>query len=654
MATVVLAAAGSFLGGPFGAQIGAAVGGLIDGVLFRPRGQTGAGLQDLTVQSSAFGTTVPMVMGRARVAGNVIWSSGLKPFGEGGAKGGGAAQQGGYSVSFATAIAAHEIEMIDRVWADGKLIRSGDGSLTVGGEMRVYLGTEDQLPDALVEADVGTANASANRGLAYVVFEDLDVTPFGNRIPNLTFEIKAGSTPLNRIGMLNALDDRQNTLHAAIDADEGSGGDIVEVEGLVFDRPASARDAYEHFSIFSPLIARTTPNAVQIAPLPVSPTAVIHDVDMVRDIDSGAQAGVISVDQSHDQDVPREIAINYYDPARAFRPSVQRARRTSGPTSRREQHDLPVVVAAQTAKQAAEVLLNTQINHRSRLRFRTDARAFTWQAGDAIQIISNSAALSVPGQMMLIDQLRWVGGGFEVEGYAYDAALYQSGATADDGAISTAPPEPPSPTVLEVLDIPDPDSGGEMHPRIVSAVAGQNATWRKAQLFQSIDAGASFDRLGEISSSATMGYVVGNLGEGPQALWDMSNTIDIDLVRADMVLENRPDLAVLFGANTALVGNEIIRFAFADEIAEGRWRISRLLRGISGTDAAIQSHQPAERFVLLDGNGTLSTRLPLESLGQTRMIAAPNQIQSGGEATVRSFSFVGNKRRPLSPGHLRI
>lgn len=30
----------------------------------------------------------------------------------------------------------------------------------------------------------------AYRGLAYVVLEKLYITPFGNRLPNLTFEIK--------------------------------------------------------------------------------------------------------------------------------------------------------------------------------------------------------------------------------------------------------------------------------------------------------------------------------------------------------------------------------------------------------------------------------------------------------------------------------
>lgn len=48
--------------------------------------------------------------------------------------------------------------------------------------MRVYSGSEDQLPDALLEAIEGVA-APAYRGLAaYIVIEDLELAAYGNRV----------------------------------------------------------------------------------------------------------------------------------------------------------------------------------------------------------------------------------------------------------------------------------------------------------------------------------------------------------------------------------------------------------------------------------------------------------------------------------------
>ena len=68
-----------------------------------------------------------------------------------------------------------------RVWADGKPL-----DLT-GLTVRTYIGDETQTPDPLIVAKDG--DAPAYRGLAYVVFERLPLENFGNRIPQLSFEV---------------------------------------------------------------------------------------------------------------------------------------------------------------------------------------------------------------------------------------------------------------------------------------------------------------------------------------------------------------------------------------------------------------------------------------------------------------------------------
>ncbi|MDE1186261.1 MAG: glycoside hydrolase/phage tail family protein [Pantoea sp.] len=88
-----------------------------------------------------------------------------------------------YFANIAIGLCDGPIACIRRVWADGKEI-----DLT-GIEMRVYTGTEGQLPDPLIEAKQGAGNAPAYRGLAYVVFERLPLDSYGNRIPLLQFEV---------------------------------------------------------------------------------------------------------------------------------------------------------------------------------------------------------------------------------------------------------------------------------------------------------------------------------------------------------------------------------------------------------------------------------------------------------------------------------
>ena len=80
MATLVLSVVGNFFGGPIGGAIGRFAGAAIDNAIFGgSSGRTveGPRLKDLAVQSSAYGASIPIVYGGTRIAGNVIWSSGL-------------------------------------------------------------------------------------------------------------------------------------------------------------------------------------------------------------------------------------------------------------------------------------------------------------------------------------------------------------------------------------------------------------------------------------------------------------------------------------------------------------------------------------------------------------------------------------------------
>ncbi|MEL7028179.1 MAG: glycoside hydrolase/phage tail family protein [Pseudomonadota bacterium] len=88
-----------------------------------------------------------------------------------------------YSVSFAVGLCEGEIDRIGRVWADGKPISLSEYTV------RIYRGTEAQAPDSAIEAVEGAGEAPAFRGLAYAVFEDLPLKAFGNRVPQLTFEV---------------------------------------------------------------------------------------------------------------------------------------------------------------------------------------------------------------------------------------------------------------------------------------------------------------------------------------------------------------------------------------------------------------------------------------------------------------------------------
>ena len=94
-----------------------------------------------------------------------------------------------YSVSLAVAVCEGEVLGINRVWADGEEVAPSDLGLTV------YKGTRRQLPDPVMEAIEGQGKVPAYRGTAYVVMENLALGPFGNRVPQFSFEVVRAELP---------------------------------------------------------------------------------------------------------------------------------------------------------------------------------------------------------------------------------------------------------------------------------------------------------------------------------------------------------------------------------------------------------------------------------------------------------------------------
>jgi hypothetical protein len=194
MATIVLQAAGAFLGGflgPVGTAIGSAAGALAgyyaDRALIQgTRRVEGPRLASARPFTAEEGAPMPRVYGAARLGGTLIWATRFEESHKTerrGAKGGPKVTTYSYFANVAFAICEGPIAGVRRVWADGREID------LERVEMRLHTGGEDQLPDPLIEAKQGAGNAPSYRGTAYVVFERFPLEDFGNRIPQLQFEV---------------------------------------------------------------------------------------------------------------------------------------------------------------------------------------------------------------------------------------------------------------------------------------------------------------------------------------------------------------------------------------------------------------------------------------------------------------------------------
>ncbi len=159
----------------------------------RRRRRDGPRLDDLRLLLARPGTPITKVYGRMRIGGQLIWNGALREHISetgGGDKGGGGSgsprqRQFHYSMHLAIGLCGRPISRIGRIWADGQLLDTSRVSMTL------YHGTMTQEVDPLIEADMGVGRTPAYRGLAYVVMKDFDLTAYGNRVPQLSFEVFA-------------------------------------------------------------------------------------------------------------------------------------------------------------------------------------------------------------------------------------------------------------------------------------------------------------------------------------------------------------------------------------------------------------------------------------------------------------------------------
>ena len=125
------------------------------------------------------------------------------------------------------------------------------------------------------------------------------------------------------------------------------------------------------------------------------------------------------------------------------------------------------------------------------------------------------------------------------------------------------------------------------------------AVWRSA-------ASAGFELVTTFGRRPRMGVLVNDLYPGPTSRFDLGNALVVDLRFGS--LEGVTDIALFGGANALAVEAspgvwEIVQASDAELIAPGRYRLTRLLRGQRGTEAAMGSPTLAgSRVVVLDAN----------------------------------------------------
>ncbi len=635
MATVVLTVVGGLIGGPVGAAIGAYAGQQIDAEIFKPKGREGPRLADLKIQASTYGQQIPQLFGTMRVAGSVIWATDLIERREkhGGGKGRPSTTEFSYAVSLAVALSSRPIRAIRRIWADGNLLRGTSGTFQERCVFRWYEGSEDQAVDPLIAAAIGIGSASAFRGLSYVVFEELELASFGNRIPALTFEVEADADAIDAgfVGDVLLGEAGRCAGQTGFAGYAASGDRVRDALAPLFDadgvRLVGAADGW-----------RLAPTALAGDPVALGDFAEARRVEAAVD---GAETRRLPLAA-----LPGAIRLRHYEPERDYQLGQQTAL-VAGGGRREERIDLPAVLTAGGARALARRLAAAAADGRETRVWRGDLAALALPVGGVVTLAEAGAdpsAWRIASRTVKDSEVR------------IELLRYQPVAVAetevDPGVSVPAPDWPDSAGVVRVFDLPNLGPGAPTAPRLLVAAAGGNDGWRGADGWLVPAPGAEPIPVGTVRPAAALGALAGPLAAGEPLLFDLENKILVSLANPSMTLVSVADAVLLGGANRAMIGGELIQFGAAEALGGAMWRLSRLLRGRAGTELA-GTHAVGTPFVLLDDAAALL--LPDALAGWAEGGAAVLQwtVRGGTDLTDAPVPGDAAALRPLSPVHGR-
>ena len=155
-----------------------------------------------------------------------------------------------------------------------------------------------------------------------------------------------------------------------------------------------------------------------------------------------------------------------------------------------------------------------------------------------------------------------------------------------------------------------------------------------------------------------MGETVSALEPGRLGVWS-PETVDVRLYSGELV--GRPSRDVLDGANGLAIRHasgewEVIQFRGAELVDASTWRLSGLLRGQRGTEAArAASALPAGAAVVALDAAVVPVELAAANLGNAAWWKWGPTGEDPGDKVFRtaSHAFRGVGRRPFAPVHLR-
>lgn len=576
----------------------------------------------LQVQQSSQGLTLPVVYGRARVAGNLIWYGDFttietKTTTRQGGKGGGGVKQEDISYTYEAAVmmalCEGEIKGIGRIWRDKEKFESLS-------QLRLNLakGGDEQPTWTHLQQPKHQAQAINYSGTAYIYSPNYELTKSA-QIYSHNFEV------IGKMGYSSSIPDANPSeiiRDMLTNQNYGCGfpaenlGD-TSVYGVycraagIFLSPVYSEQTEAQQNI-SELLEQTNSAAVfsqgrlKIVPygdvkLSGNGAAYVPNLTPVYDLTdddfivSGAE-DPLKVERKTNADAYNQIQVEYLDRANDYNIAVAEVKDQANieqyglrPKDAVKMHG---ICDAKVANHVAQLLLQRALYVRNEYEFKLGWKYCLLEPMDLVTLTDEGLGLDkTPVRIIEIEEDEEGVLTVKAEDFPMGAATATAYPTQPSLGYSAdynkSPGNAHAPVIFEA---PLQLTGGE--PQIWLATAGGDM-WGGAEVWISTD-GDSYTRIGATNKKARFGSLSAPLASG--AVFDRANTLNVEISAGQMTGGTEQDSRDLL--TLCYVDGEFLAYETAELKGVGRYTLGNLTRGAYGSN--IDRHNAGSQFVRID------------------------------------------------------
>lgn len=618
----------------------------------------------LQVQQSSQGLTLPVVYGRARVAGNLIWYGDFttietKTTTRQGGKGGGGVKQEDISYTYEAAVmmalCEGEIKGIGRIWRDKEKFESLS-------QLRLNLakGGDEQPTWTHLQQPKHQAQAINYSGTAYIYSPNYELTKSA-QIYSHNFEV------IGKMGYSSSIPDANPSeiiRDMLTNQNYGCGfpaenlGD-TSVYGVycraagIFLSPVYSEQTEAQQNI-SELLEQTNSAAVfsqgrlKIVPygdvklsgngaVYVPNLTPVYDLTDDDFIVSGAE-DPLRVERKTNADAYNQIQVEYLDRANDYNIAVAEVKDQANieqyglrPKDAVKMHG---ICDAKVANHVAQLLLQRALYVRNEYEFKLGWKYCLLEPMDLVTLTDEGLGLDkTPVRIIEIEEDEEGVLTVKAEDFPMGAATATAYPTQPSLGYSAdynkSPGNAHAPVVFEA---PLQLTGGE--PQIWMATAGGDM-WGGAEVWISTD-GDSYTRIGATNKKARFGSLSAPLASG--AVFDRANTLNVEISAGQMTGGTEQDSRDLL--TLCYVDGEFLAYETAELKGVGRYTLGNLTRGAYGS--SIDRHSAGSQFVRID-EAMFKYAVPANWVGRTVWVklVSFNVFGSGAQelAEVPAYSY---------------